>query len=94
MKYLNDLIYNYFSISFYTKKPVCSEISTTGMVMLSIVPIGVLDRGFQLSPLLHHDYSRVSECWSHGLTVLSRKDMAPSIEDTLPLGTCIPQPRS
>jgi len=49
-----------------------------------------VDRRFSCPPLLHHYHSRVFEFRGYDMTVPSRKNMVPSFEDTLPLGTCIP----
>jgi hypothetical protein len=42
------------------------------------------------SPLLHHDYQPIFEFRGHGTKVLSRKNMAPSFEDSEQKETCVP----
>jgi len=52
--------------------------------------VDAIDSHFSCNPLLNRDCGSLFEVRSAREKVLSRKNMSPSLEDTLPTRTCIP----
>jgi hypothetical protein len=80
-----SLFYSHFS----SWKPVCNEnYHCAGHAVDRFV--GAIDRRFRSFPLLNCVCGSLFEVRRAREKVLSRKNMTPSLEDTLPSKTCIP----